>query len=42
MNYLGIDIGTSGTKAVCFNEKGQVLASATAEYALLISSKWVC
>lgn len=35
MNYLGIDIGTSGTKAVCFNEHGQALASATAEYELL-------
>lgn len=34
MNYLGIDIGTSGTKAVCFNEKGQALASSSAEYAL--------
>lgn len=35
MNYLGIDIGTSGTKAVCFNELGQVLASASSEYKII-------
>lgn len=32
---LGIDIGTSGTKAVLVDEKGKVLASATSEYELL-------
>ena len=32
--YLGIDIGTSGTKTVCFNEVGQVMTSKTAEYEL--------
>ncbi len=31
---LGIDIGTSGTKTVLFNEKGQSLASDTQEYPL--------
>ncbi len=29
---LGIDIGTSGTKAIAIDEKGVILASATAEY----------
>ncbi len=33
MNYvIGIDIGTSGTKSVLFDEKGGVIASSTAEY----------
>lgn len=31
---LGIDIGTSGTKTVLFDEDGRVLASATEEYPL--------
>lgn len=30
--YLGIDIGTSGTKAVCFDELGNSLCSKTEEY----------
>jgi xylulokinase len=30
--YLGIDIGTSGTKALLCDEAGQVLATATAEH----------
>ncbi|MFT9078535.1 xylulokinase [Ethanoligenens sp.] len=35
MSYLlGIDVGTSGTKSVLFNEHGAVLASATREYPL--------
>ena len=29
---IGIDIGTSGTKIVLFNEKGEVIASHTVEY----------
>ena len=29
---LGIDIGTSGTKTVAIDEKGAILASASAEY----------
>ena len=32
--YLGIDIGTSGTKTVLFDDKGTVIASKTAEYPL--------
>src|SRR5687767_3213611 len=30
MNFLGIDIGTSGSRAVAIDEQGRVLASATA------------
>ncbi len=30
--FLGIDIGTSGTKTLAINEKGAILASATSEY----------
>ena len=33
MNYLlGIDVGTSATKTVLFDEKGTVIASASQEY----------
>src|SRR5688572_26736672 len=32
--FLGIDIGTSGTKTIAINERGKVLAEATAEYPL--------
>src|SRR5690554_3462620 len=33
MNFLlGIDIGTSGTKTVLFDEKGSTVASALSEY----------
>lgn len=32
--YLGIDIGTSGTKTVCFNELGEVMTSKLEEYEL--------
>ena len=33
MNYvIGVDIGTSGTKTVLFDEKGSVIASKTIEY----------
>jgi xylulokinase len=35
MALLGIDIGTSGTKALVCDEDGKVLATATAEYPLL-------
>lgn len=34
MRLLGIDIGTSGTKTVLFDEQGQALASYTGEYPL--------
>jgi xylulokinase len=30
--YLGIDIGTSGTKTLAINEKGKILAEATSSY----------
>ncbi|MFM8583126.1 MAG: FGGY family carbohydrate kinase, partial [Planctomycetaceae bacterium] len=33
--YLGIDIGTSGTKTLAMRRDGAILASATAEYPLL-------
>lgn len=33
--FLGIDIGTSGTKTIAMREDGAMLASATAEYALM-------
>ena len=29
---LGIDIGTSGTKTLAIDERGAILASASAEY----------
>lgn len=32
--YLGIDIGTSGTKAVCFDETGQAMTSKLVSYDL--------
>ncbi|MEO2013212.1 MAG: FGGY family carbohydrate kinase, partial [Fuerstiella sp.] len=32
--FLGIDIGTSGTKTLAMNEDGAILASATVEYPL--------
>ncbi len=33
--FLGIDIGTSGTKTLAMQEDGTILASATAEYPLM-------
>src|SRR5437899_169063 len=33
MNFLGIDIGTGGSRAVVIDERGKVEASATAEHA---------
>ncbi len=32
--YLGIDVGTSGTKSLAMRESGEIVASATAEYPL--------
>src|SRR5687767_5457228 len=32
--YLGIDVGTSGTKTLAIREDGTILASATVEYPL--------
>ncbi|MDE6660271.1 MAG: xylulokinase, partial [Anaeroplasmataceae bacterium] len=34
--YLGIDIGTSGTKAVCFNELGEVMTSKSYAYDMAV------
>ena len=36
MSYLGLDIGTSGCKAVVFNDAGEELAAAFREYPLLV------
>ena len=37
MNYLiGIDLGTSSTKTVLFDENGEVIASAGKDYPLYI------
>lgn len=33
MKFLGIDVGTGGSRAVCIDENGKILASATAEHA---------
>src|SRR6266851_9447468 len=37
MELLGIDVGTGGTRAVVVDEKGSVVASATAEHAAFAS-----
>jgi len=42
MSYLGLDIGTSGCKAVVFNEYGEELATAFREYPLITPNEgWV-
>lgn len=42
MSLMGIDIGTTGTKAIAFNEKGKVLASDYKEYNLVFPNPgWV-
>lgn len=33
--FIGLDVGTSGAKALLINEKGEVIASATNEYVML-------
>ena len=35
--FLGIDIGTSGTKTLAIDEKGAILASAVGDLPLLLS-----
>ena len=35
MSLLGIDIGTTGTKAIIFSEEGKILSHAYREYPLL-------
>lgn len=40
MNYLlGVDLGTSGTKTVLFDEDGNVITSKTIEYPLYQEKK---
>jgi len=42
MSLMGIDIGTTGTKAIAFSEQGKILASAYKEYNLLFPQPgWV-
>ncbi len=42
MSLMGIDIGTTGTKAIVFSEDGKILASSYLEYNLLFPKKgWV-
>jgi xylulokinase len=38
VNFLGMDVGTGGTRAVLINEQGQVVASAASEHAPFRSS----
>ena len=35
MSLLGLDVGTSGCKAIAFNEEGTLLSGAYREYSLL-------
>ena len=35
MSLMGIDIGTTGTKAIAFSEEGKILANSYHEYNLL-------
>ncbi len=42
MSLLGIDIGTTGSKAVVFNHSGEILASCYREYPLYIPEKGQC
>ena len=39
MHYIGIDIGTTGCKAVITNEKSQILCEDYIEYSLIIPSE---
>jgi len=42
MSIMGIDIGTTGTKAIAFSEEGKILAQAYNEYELLFPKpEWV-
>ena len=42
MSLMGIDIGTTGTKAIVFSEEGKVLANSYLEYNLLFPKPgWV-
>src|SRR5688500_12138661 len=37
MNFLGIDVGTGGSRAVLIDENGKIIASATAEHVAFAS-----
>ena len=39
---IGVDLGTSGTKTVLFNETGKVIASHTIEYPMYQPPKRLC
>lgn len=39
MSLLGLDIGTTGCKAIAFNEEGRALAGSYREYGLIISDE---
>lgn len=42
MSILGIDIGTTGTKAIVFSDEGKILTSAYLEYAQIFpKAGWV-
>ena len=42
MSILGIDIGTTGTKAIVFSDEGKILTSAYLEYAQIFpKTGWV-
>jgi len=36
MAYIGLDVGTTGCKAVAFDEEGRVLGMAYREYPVLV------
>ena len=41
MSYLGIDIGTTGSKAVVFSDSGKILAESASEYTVIsIQNGW--
>ena len=41
MSYLGIDIGTTGSKAVVFSGGGKILAESAGEYPVIsIQNVW--
>ncbi|MEA2012184.1 MAG: hypothetical protein U9O87_03740 [Verrucomicrobiota bacterium] len=39
--YIGIDIGTTGCKAISFDESGGVISSSYRGYPLLDSTGWL-
>jgi len=39
MKFLGIDVGTGGSRAVLIDEEGKIVATATADHAAFTSAK---